>query len=138
MGTDVTDQGDPFLVHRDLLFSIAYNLLGSVADTEDVLQETWLSWSGRTSRPGDEIRNPRAYLVRIAVNHALARHTTIKRRRETYIGPWLPEPLVTEGGEEQVLRPVNGTPAIVSSTATAPTSSSRSIWTVTGCVGCTR
>ncbi|MET9081302.1 RNA polymerase sigma factor SigJ [Streptomyces sp. NPDC004237] len=86
-----------FVDHRELLFSVVYNMLGSVADTEDVLQETWLSWSGRNRRaPLAEIDNPRAYLVRIAVNHALARQAVIASRRETYVGPWLPEPLVTE------------------------------------------
>jgi RNA polymerase sigma factor (sigma-70 family) len=85
-----------FADHRELLFSVVYNLLGSVADTEDVLQDTWLSWVPRTQAPdADDIVNPRAYLVRIAVNHALARQATISRRRETYIGPWLPEPLMT-------------------------------------------
>ena len=95
--------GEEYAAHRNLLFSVVYNLLGSVADTEDVLQETWLSWSARIARPGAEIREPRAYLVRIAVNHALARQAAIRRRRETYVGPWLPEPLV-EGAEEPVLR----------------------------------
>jgi RNA polymerase sigma-70 factor (ECF subfamily) len=85
-----------FTGYRELLFSVVYNMLGSVADTEDVLQETWLAWSGRSSRAASgEIDNPRAYLVRIAVNQALARQAAITRRRETYIGPWLPEPLVT-------------------------------------------
>ncbi|GAA2268997.1 RNA polymerase sigma-70 factor [Streptomyces atrovirens] len=86
-----------FVDHRELLFSVVYNMLGSVADTEDVLQETWLSWSGRNRRAqAAEIGNPRAYLVRIAVNHALARRTAIASRRETYVGPWLPEPLVAD------------------------------------------
>ncbi|GAA2600903.1 RNA polymerase sigma factor SigJ [Actinomadura fulvescens] len=85
---------DVFAAHRELLFSVVYNLLGSVADTEDVLQETWLSWEPR-HRTG-EIGNPRAYLVRVAVNHALARRATVSRRREAYVGPWLPEPLVTD------------------------------------------
>lgn len=79
-----------FLSHRELLFSIVYNMLGSVADTEDVLQETWLAWCGRSG-----VENPRAYLVRIAVNTALARRTAINRRKEEYVGPWLPEPVVT-------------------------------------------
>lgn len=85
-----------FVEHRELLFSVVYNMLSSVADTEDVLQETWLSWASRGGQPGVErIDNPRAYLVRIAVNKALARQAAISRRRETYVGPWLPEPLVT-------------------------------------------
>jgi RNA polymerase sigma factor (sigma-70 family) len=84
-----------FADHRELLFSVVYNLLASVADTEDVLQDTWLAWEARSrSVDADEILNPRAYLVRIAVNAALARQTAINRRRETYVGPWLPEPLV--------------------------------------------
>ncbi|AWS41782.1 RNA polymerase sigma factor SigJ [Streptosporangium sp. 'caverna'] len=86
-----------FADHRELLFSIVYNLLGNVADTEDVLQDTWLSWAPRNRASGaEEITNPRAYLVRIAVNHALARQGAIRRRRETYVGPWLPEPLLTD------------------------------------------
>ena len=77
--------------HRELLFSIVYNMLGTVADTEDVLQETWLAWSRRAGEP---VEHPRAYLVRIAVNRALAQRDAVSRRRETYVGPWLPEPLV--------------------------------------------
>jgi RNA polymerase sigma factor (sigma-70 family) len=92
-GHPVASTAEPtevFLGHRELLFSIVYNMLGSVADTEDVLQETWLAWSRRSG-----VENPRAYLVRIAVNAALARRTTINRRKEEYVGPWLPEPVVT-------------------------------------------
>jgi RNA polymerase sigma factor (sigma-70 family) len=89
------DPTQVFADHRELLFSIVYSMLGSVADTEDVLQETWLSWTGRIRAPGVAlIENPRAYLVRVAVNRALAYQATISRRRETYIGPWLPEPLI--------------------------------------------
>jgi RNA polymerase sigma-70 factor (ECF subfamily) len=85
-----------FVDHRELLFSVAYNILGSVADTEDVLQESWLSWTARTrARDAQQIDNPRGYLVRVAVNHALAKRAEIDRRRETYVGQWLPEPLVT-------------------------------------------
>ncbi|MFK4103361.1 RNA polymerase sigma factor SigJ [Streptomyces sp. NPDC019531] len=93
----VPDAEDPtgvFVEHRELLFGVVYNMLGSVADTEDVLQDTWLSWSRRGP---DGIDNPRAYLVRIAVNHALQRRAVVNRRRETYVGPWLPEPLVADG-----------------------------------------
>ncbi|WP_405865330.1 RNA polymerase sigma factor SigJ [Streptomyces sp. NBC_00005] len=100
----VTDEAtDVFMDHRELLFGLVYNMLGSVADTEDVLQETWLSWSGRGT---EGIDNPRAYLVRIAVNQALQRRSVITRRRETYVGPWLPEPLVADddGAEDPVLR----------------------------------
>src|SRR5262245_38699379 len=101
---------DVFSDHRELLFSVVYNILGSVADTEDVLQETWLAWKGRSEAPdGERIENPRAYLVRIAVNRALAQQAAISRRRETYIGPWLPEPLVRPVGEA----PGDGTDAAV-------------------------
>jgi RNA polymerase sigma factor (sigma-70 family) len=91
-----------FVGHRELLFSVVYNMLGSVADTEDVLQETWLSWS--RAWPSTQIDNPRAYLVRIAVNEALSRQATISRRRESYVGPWLPEPLVTEETVDPAVR----------------------------------
>lgn len=101
-GSQVDDSTEVFVGYRELLFSIVYNLLGSAADTDDVLQDTWLSWSGKRSRSAaDEIENPRAYLVRIAVNHALARKATITRRNETYVGPWLPEPLVARTSDDR-------------------------------------
>ncbi|MFF3225441.1 RNA polymerase sigma factor SigJ [Nocardia suismassiliense] len=90
------DATSVFADHRELLFSVVYNMLGSVADTEDVLQDTWLAWVARLRADSPEIEHPRAYLVRIAVNHALARRAAISRRRETYVGPWLPEPLVSD------------------------------------------
>ncbi|MFF5475772.1 RNA polymerase sigma factor SigJ [Streptomyces sp. NPDC012935] len=90
-----------FVEHRELMFGVVYNMLGSVADTEDVLQETWLSWTARNEgSPLDGVDNPRAYLVRIAVNHALTRRAAISRRQETYVGSWLPEPLVAAGEED--------------------------------------
>jgi RNA polymerase sigma-70 factor (ECF subfamily) len=91
--TDTEEATGVFVEHRELLFGVVYNMLGSVTDTEDVLQDTWLSWSRRGA---GGIDNPRAYLVRIAVNHALQRRAVVNRRRETYVGPWLPEPLLTE------------------------------------------
>ncbi|MGW3243948.1 RNA polymerase sigma factor SigJ [Streptomyces sp. NPDC001070] len=87
---------EAFVAHRELLFSLVYNLLGSVADAEDVLQDTWLAWAAREERPEAEpVANARAYLVRVAVHQALARRAAISRRREQYVGPWLPEPLLT-------------------------------------------
>ena len=97
MGPAVTD--DPWAQHRGLLFSVAYDLLGSVADAEDVVQETWLRWSA-ADRSG--VQDPRAYLVRIATNQALNRIRSAKARRETYIGPWLPEPLVEPDPAEAI------------------------------------
>lgn len=88
----VAEASEVFADHRELLFSIVYNMLGTVADTEDVLQETWLAWSARGL---DGIGNHRAYLVRVAVNQALAHQSALRRRKESYLGPWLPEPLIT-------------------------------------------
>jgi len=81
-----------FLAHRNLLFTIAYEMLGSAADAEDVLQETWLRWA---SVDLDGVRDARAYLVRITTREALRRLRTLRRRKESYVGPWLPEPLLT-------------------------------------------
>lgn len=80
-----------FAEHRKTLFQVAYRMLGSVADTEDVLQDVWLSWAAETR---DDIENPRAYLIRTTVNESLGRLGRAYRRREAYVGPWLPEPLV--------------------------------------------
>ncbi|MFS3128388.1 RNA polymerase sigma-70 factor [Nocardioides sp. Bht2] len=85
---------DPFLTHRSLLFTVAYEMLGSATDAEDVVQETWLRWS---EVDPDGVRDPRAYLVRITTRQALNRLRTVTRQRETYVGPWLPEPLITRG-----------------------------------------
>ncbi|MEU6666494.1 RNA polymerase sigma-70 factor [Streptomyces sp. NPDC046727] len=81
-----------FVAHRDLLFTVAYEMLGSAADAEDVLQETWLRWSGVDL---GTVRERRAYLVRITTRQALTRLRTLARRKESYVGPWLPEPLLT-------------------------------------------
>ena len=83
---------DPFVTHRSLLFTVAYEMLGSAADAEDVVQETWLRWSDADR---SEVREPRAYLVRIVTRQALNRLRTLARRREDYVGEWLPEPLLT-------------------------------------------
>ncbi|WP_218920642.1 RNA polymerase sigma-70 factor [Lentzea guizhouensis] len=83
---------DTFVNHRNLLFTVAYEMLGSAADAEDVLQETWLKWSGVEH---DTVENQRAYLVRIVTRQALGRLRTLGRRKETYVGSWLPEPLLT-------------------------------------------
>ncbi|WP_418061042.1 RNA polymerase sigma-70 factor [Pimelobacter simplex] len=84
--------GDPFVTHRNLLFTVAYEMLGAAADAEDVVQETWLRWADvdRT-----EVRDARAYLVRIVTRQSLNRLRTLARRREDYVGEWLPEPLLT-------------------------------------------
>jgi RNA polymerase sigma-70 factor (TIGR02957 family) len=88
----VPEPADPFVEHRGLLFTVAYEMLGSTADAEDVLQESWLRWAEVDQ---DQVRDPRSYLVRIVTRQALNRLRTLRRQRETYVGPWLPEPLVT-------------------------------------------
>jgi RNA polymerase sigma-70 factor (ECF subfamily) len=86
---------DPFVAHRSLLFTVAYEMLGSAADAEDVVQETWLRWDGIGAGGQAEVREPRAYLVRIVTRQALNRLRALARRREDYVGEWLPEPLLT-------------------------------------------
>jgi RNA polymerase sigma-70 factor (TIGR02957 family) len=83
---------ETFVAHRSLLFTVAYEMLGSAADAEDVLQETWLRWiKVDLARVGDQ----RAYLVRITTRQSLNRLRDVQRRREAYVGSWLPEPLLT-------------------------------------------
>jgi RNA polymerase sigma-70 factor (TIGR02957 family) len=88
----VTDVLGAFDRHRRLLFTVAYQMLGSVADAEDVVQDSWLRWSAADRA---EVVDPRAYLVRITSRLALDRMDSARARRENYVGPWLPEPLLT-------------------------------------------
>ncbi|GKQ36061.1 RNA polymerase sigma-70 factor [Streptomyces sp. A012304] len=83
---------EAFVAHRNLLFTVAYEMLGSAADAEDVLQETWLRW---VKVDLEQVSDQRAYLVRTTTRQALNRLRTMKRRREAYVGQWLPEPLIT-------------------------------------------
>ncbi|WP_235685340.1 RNA polymerase sigma-70 factor [Corallococcus silvisoli] len=104
-GTDSTSSPDaapaplgsegPFVTHRSLLFTIAYEMLGSAADAEDVVQEAWLRWADIGDAGRAEVRDPRTYLVRIVTRQALNRLRTLARRKEEYVGEWLPEPLLT-------------------------------------------
>jgi RNA polymerase sigma-70 factor (TIGR02957 family) len=91
-GHAVDPATETFLGHRNLLFTVAYEMLGSAADAEDVLQETWLRW---VKVDLGQVRDQRAYLVRITTRQSLNRLRTVKRRREAYVGQWLPEPLLT-------------------------------------------
>lgn len=86
---------DPFVVHRRLLFTVSYEMLGSAADAEDVVQETWLRWDAIGADMRAAVRDPRAFLVRIATRKALDKLRSTARRREEYVGEWLPEPLLT-------------------------------------------
>src|SRR6202051_4386948 len=93
---------DPFVTHRGLLFTVAYEMLGSATDAEDVVQETWLRWAGVDR---SEVGDPRAYLVRTVTRQALNRLRTVSRLREDYGGEWLLEPLHTrpDGAEDAEL-----------------------------------
>ncbi|MFF7547651.1 RNA polymerase sigma-70 factor [Streptomyces canus] len=94
MATDT--ETDVFEEHRPVLMGVAYRMLGRVADAEDVVQEAWLRWSGADR---SEVREPRAYLVRVTTRLAIDRLRQVKARGETYVGPWLPEPYVTDFGD---------------------------------------
>jgi RNA polymerase sigma-70 factor (ECF subfamily) len=87
---------DVFEEHRPVLMGVAYRMLGRVADAEDVVQEAWLRWSGADR---DAVREPRAYLVRVTTRLAVDRLRQAQARKEAYVGPWLPEPYVTDFGD---------------------------------------
>jgi RNA polymerase sigma-70 factor (ECF subfamily) len=90
-----------FEAHRDLMFAVAYRVLGTITDAEDAVQDAWLRWS---AAPRPEVADQRAYLARIVVNTALNRLRAARARREAYVGPWLPEPLLTEAGPDPAER----------------------------------
>jgi RNA polymerase sigma-70 factor (ECF subfamily) len=83
-----------FNQHRNLLFSVAYRVLGTVADAEDAVQDAWIKWSAADR---SQVADPKAYLARIVSNLALQRLRSAQHQRETYVGPWLPEPILTGG-----------------------------------------
>jgi RNA polymerase sigma-70 factor (ECF subfamily) len=80
---------------RPQLVGAAYRVLGSVADAEDAVQETWLRWAAADR---SEVRDARAYLLTVATRQALNRVRQQQSRREDYVGPWLPEPVSTDRG----------------------------------------
>ncbi|MFJ5033031.1 RNA polymerase sigma-70 factor [Streptomyces sp. NPDC088560] len=95
-GLSATDPDQQvFHEHRGLLFSVAYRLLGSAADAEDAVQDAWFRWSAADR---SQVADAKAYLTRIVSNLALERLRSTRHKRETYVGPWLPEPIVTDGG----------------------------------------
>lgn len=81
-----------FQQYRTLLFSVAYRVLGTAVDAEDAVQETWLKWS---SAERSQVADPKAYLTRIVTNVAMEQLRSTRHQRETYVGPWLPEPILT-------------------------------------------
>ncbi|MFE3598939.1 RNA polymerase sigma-70 factor [Streptomyces sp. NPDC059096] len=83
-----------FHQYRSLLFSVAYRLLGSATDAEDAVQDAWIKWSAADR---SQVADPKAYLTRIVSNLALERLRSTRHKRETYVGPWLPEPILTSG-----------------------------------------
>ena len=89
----MTSDEQTFSEYRKLLFAIAYRLLGSAADAEDVVQDAWFKWSGADR---SLVSDPKAYLARIVSNLAVERLRSTRRQRETYVGPWLPEPILTQ------------------------------------------
>jgi RNA polymerase sigma-70 factor (TIGR02957 family) len=91
----VTLSEDPFVAHRGLLFTVSYEMLGSATDAEDVVQDTWLRWDAIGGDARADVRDPRAFLVRMVTRKALDRLRSNARRREEYVGEWLPEPLLT-------------------------------------------
>ena len=98
--TDQATRVEAFEAHRPLLRSVAYRLLGSLAEAEDVVQEAWLRWD-RTDR--DEIEDARAFLVRVTTRLAIDRLRRLKAGREAYVGPWLPEPVLAEGDASEAV-----------------------------------
>jgi RNA polymerase sigma-70 factor (ECF subfamily) len=80
--------------HRNLLFSVAYRILGTAADAEDAVQDAWIKWSAADRA---QVADPKAYLTRIVSNLAMDRLRSTRHKRETYVGPWLPEPILTSG-----------------------------------------
>ncbi|MFE0001452.1 RNA polymerase sigma-70 factor [[Kitasatospora] papulosa] len=93
MSEQETDQG-LFQRYRSLLFSVAYRLLGSAADAEDAVQDAWIKWSAADR---SQVADPKAYLVRIVSHLAMDRLRSTRHKREVYVGPWLPEPILTGG-----------------------------------------
>src|SRR5215217_7456683 len=92
---DWTEATRVFNEHRELLIGVAYRVLGRVSNAEDVVQDAWLRWVN--ARPS-EVANPRAYPVRVTTRLAIDRLRRVKARRESYVGPWLPEPILTDRG----------------------------------------
>lgn len=87
-----------YLAERPRLLGLAYRILGSRSDAEDVVQEAWLRWAATDH---GTIDRPAAWLTTVTARLALDQLKSARRRREHYVGPWLPEPVVTEGGPEE-------------------------------------
>ncbi len=91
-------QEQEFIQHEPLLFSISYNILGEVEEAKDVVQDSFESWINLKL---PEVKHPKAYLAKIVTHKAIDRLKALKKQRETYPGPWLPEPIVQQQTEDQ-------------------------------------
>lgn len=97
MDMNLVDNAQTFTQYRPLLFGIAYRMLGSVMEAEDIVQDAFLRWR---ETAGEEVRSPKSYLATIVTRLSIDRLRSAQIQREGYIGPWLPEPLLTEKGKE--------------------------------------
>lgn len=98
MTARLTDEDRIFERHRGRAFAVAYRILGSASDAEDIVQEAWLRWRGADTA---SIHNPEAWLVTTAARLGIDQLRAARTRRETYIGPWLPEPIVSAVQESE-------------------------------------
>jgi RNA polymerase sigma-70 factor (ECF subfamily) len=98
----VNARTDPFHEQRGRLLGLAYRMLGSRADAEDVVQDAWLKWA---NAGGDNVKTPEAFLVTIVTRLCLDRLKSARAQREIYVGPWLPEPI----GDADALSPHSAT-----------------------------
>ncbi|MEU1423996.1 RNA polymerase sigma-70 factor [Kitasatospora sp. NPDC005751] len=89
------EKAQEFEAHRPRLFSLAYRMLGSAAEAEDAVQDAYLRWHGAER---ERIAAPGPWLAKVTTNLCLNRLTSARARREEYVGPWLPEPVRTDGG----------------------------------------
>jgi len=102
-GVGHADAAASFDPLRGKLMRVAYRMLGSVADAEDIVQEAFIRWMG-TDR--SQVREPEAFLRRTVARLCLDQLKSARRQRETYIGPWLPEPVVEEEADDDVTLPL--------------------------------
>ncbi|MED1865280.1 RNA polymerase sigma-70 factor [Fictibacillus nanhaiensis] len=89
-----------FITYKSLLFSLAFRMLGSVQDAEDIVQDAYITWS---EQPVNHVQNPKAYLCKIVTNRCIDILKSARKQRETYVGPWLPEPLLTDNNNDPAL-----------------------------------
>ncbi|MER6142107.1 RNA polymerase sigma-70 factor [Streptomyces sparsogenes] len=110
MTTPSTDRDQQvFHEYRTLLFSVAYRVLGTAADAEDAVQDAWIKWSAADRA---QVADPKAYLTRIVSNLALERLRSTRHKRETYVGPWLPEPILTTADTADTAETVVGAESV--------------------------